>query len=272
MLRYSSICLSFAVALLVIAGCSTETIIPPSKEAAKKEEEHGHKPSAHGGIIVPIGRDSYHGEAVFEKGGTLRFYTLDRDETRVLEVAAEPVPTFVKAEGDVEAQQILLRPQPQPGDTMGKTSLFLAQLPRDLAGKKVEVTIPSLRIGDDRFRVAFASTADGHGGPFASDPATDEERQLFLTPGGKYTKADIERNGNQTASEKFKGIKANHDLKPAKGEPICPITLTRANPDFTWVVAGKTYQFCCPPCVDEFVRLAKEQPADLKDPEYYRKK
>ena len=52
----------------------------PPQEArateAKKEAEHAHKPGAHGGTIVEIGRDNYHAEAVFEKGGVLRLYTL----------------------------------------------------------------------------------------------------------------------------------------------------------------------------------------------------
>ena len=35
---------------------------------------------------------------------------------------------------------------------------------------------------------------------------------------------------------------------------------------------GKTYEFCCPPCVDEFVRMAKETPDQIKAPEMYVKK
>ena len=47
------------------------------------EEEHAHVPGAHGGIIVSLGRDSYHVEAVFEKGGLLHLYMLGSDETVV---------------------------------------------------------------------------------------------------------------------------------------------------------------------------------------------
>ena len=36
-----------------------------------------------------------------------------------------------------------------------------------------------------------------------------------------------------------------------------------------WVVGGKEYQFCCPPCADVFVRNAKEKPDELKPPEEY---
>jgi TIGR03009 family protein len=35
------------------------------------------------------------------------------------------------------------------------------------------------------------------------------------------------------------------------------------------VIGGKTYEFCCPPCIDEFVILAKEDPDRLLPPEAY---
>ncbi len=70
----------------------------------------------------------------------------------------------------------------------------------------------------------------------------------------------------------LKGVKAKHDLRPKAGEKICPITLTKANPDFTWIVAGKSYEFCCPPCVDEFVTMAKTQSDQIMEPDFYIKK
>jgi YHS domain-containing protein len=102
-----------------------------------------------------------------------------------------------------------------------------------------------------------------------SSVAPDEERQLYLTPGGKYTEADIKANGNVTASQKFKGVVSKHDAKPKPGDRICPVSMTKANPDFTWIVNGKPYQFCCPPCVDEFVKGAKERPDELQDPDVF---
>ena len=42
--------------------------------------------------------------------------------------------------------------------------------------------------------------------------------------------------------------------------------------DVFWIVGGKPYEFCCPPCVDEFVKMAKETPGDIKEPETYKKK
>ena len=101
---------------------------------------------------------------------------------------------------------------------------------------------------------------------------SEEDRELYLTPGGKYTEADITANGGAVAAAKFKGIKATHDVEPQPGDVLCPISMTKANPKFPWVVGGKTYLFCCPPCVDEFVALAKEKPDRIKEPEFYRKK
>jgi len=111
---------------------------------------------------------------------------------------------------------------------------------------------------------------DEHGLP--AKVADDDERKLYMTPKGKYTEADIKANGDVVASAKFKGLKANHNLKSKTGENICPITLTKANPKFSWVIDAKTYEFCCPPCVDEFVALAKDKPDEIKPPEFYRQK
>lgn len=230
--------------------------VTESTEAAP-EEEHGHIPGAHGGIIVPIGRDSYHTEAVFEQGGALRLFMLGADESRVQEVDSQSLTAYVKPMDGGDSISVALEPKPQDGDADGKTSQFVGQLPEGLSGQPVEVTIPSLRIGGERFRLGFESTVAHVDEAMPEKVADDEETQLYLTPAGLYTQADIEANGSVTASQKFKGLRASHDLKPQTGDPLCPITLTKANAQFTWVVAGKEYQFCCPPCVDEFVALAK---------------
>ena len=268
---------------LTLAGCNnatTPSASQPSKAAApgaaaptpKGHGEHDHKPTAHGGVLVPIGGDDYYAEAVFEKGGILRVSTLGKNKAAVLEVEAQPLTGYVKAEGGMESESFVLAPKPQPGDKSGMTSLFVGHLPKDVAGKKVEVTIPSIRIGNERFRVAFKSVPDASDHGMPSKVADDDEWKLYRTPGGKYTEADIRANGGVVASAKFKGLKAEHDLKPKADEKICPVTLTKANATFSWVIDGQTYEFCCPPCVDEFVALAKEKPDEVKPPESYRQK
>jgi hypothetical protein len=277
-----SLCVWLAAALLVpvvLVGCNSQcgsashADTPAAAVLAKADEPHAHKPGAHGGLIVEIGRDNYHAEVIFETGGVLRFFTLGQDEAKVLEIEAEPVTAYVKPEGGAEATSFVLRPEPQPGDKLAMTSQFVGKLPRELWGQPVEVTIPTIRIAGERFRVGFTSTQAGHAVPGAPDKvAGDDERKLYLTAGGKYTAADIAANGGVTASQKFKGVQASHDLTPKAGDTICPVTLTKANPKFTWVIDGKAYEFCCPPCVDEFVQRAKDKPGEVKDPAEYRKK
>lgn len=240
---------------------------------ATPEDQHGHKPGAHGGIIVSLGRDSYHVEAVFEKGGAVRLYMLGNDETKVQEVDAQELAGYVKAADANESVAVTFRAQPQPGDAGGKTSMFVGQIPAELAGKNVDVTVPSVRIAGERFRLGFTSTPQVHGDDIMPDKVGDEEeRKLYLTAAGLYTEADIKANGSVTASQKFATFKSSHDMKPKAGDKICPITMTKANPKCTWVVGGKTYEFCCPPCVDEFVKLAKENPDGVQEPGSYVKR
>jgi len=101
-------------------------------------------------------------------------------------------------------------------------------------------------------------------------PVVDaEERELYLTAGGAYTQADIAANGPTLPSQKYRGFRENHDLQPRPGDRLCPITRTKASAECTWIVAGRTYEFCCPPCIAEFVRAAKEQPERLQPPEAF---
>jgi hypothetical protein len=276
------VALGIVVGLVGCGGTPTDTAsqsAPPAGPGTAKpvseakEGEHGHKPSAHGGIVVPIGRDNYHGEAVFEKDGVVRFYTLGRDEAKVIEIGADPLPAYAKPGGGTEATPFVFKPEPQTGDAVGKTSQFVGTLPRELWGKAVEVTIPNLRIGGERFRVGFSSAPAAHAdAEMPARLADPDERTLYLTPGGKYTAADIAANGGVVASVKFKGLKPQHDAKPQPGDRLCPVSLTKASPKFTWVIDGKTYEFCCPPCVDEFVQLAKEHPDQIKPAGEYLKK
>lgn len=246
----------------------------PTAAAPSGDETHGHKPGAHGGILISLGRDSYHAEAVFEKNGTVRLYMLGKDEARIQEVESQELVAYLTPEGATEADRMTFRAEPQPGDAKGKTSLFTATLPKDLVGKKVQVTVNNINVNGQRFRIAFTNERkDDHAA--AEMPAkkgTDEEQVLFFTPGGIYTAADIKANGDATPGAKFKGIRAQHDDNPKPGEKICPISMTKANPKFTWVIGGKTYEFCCTPCIEEFVVLAKEKPGAVKDPSEYVKK
>lgn len=240
----------------------------PSSDATNGEN-HGHKAGAHGGVMISLGRDSYHAEAVFEKGGVLRLYTLGKEESRVIDVEKQTLNGFVKAEGESEAQEFTLESKPQKGDSEGRTSQFVGILPKGLWGLNLEVTVPNIVIGGERFRLGFKSTSEQHDDGMPNKIADDDERKLYLVPGGKYTEADIKANGNVTASAKFKGLKSSHDMFPKPGDKICPVTKTKANAKFTWIAGGKSYEFCCPPCVDEFVKMAKSTPDEILAPADY---
>jgi hypothetical protein len=238
------------------------------------DTEHGHLPGAHGGILVSLGRDSYHVEAVVDSEGVFRLYTIGKDESRVIDVENQNLKGFVKANDDADSRAISFEPMPQDGDSEGKTSLFVGQLPTELIGRKLNVTIPNIRIDGERFRLGFVSGQESHSesSDMPAKVANEAERELYLTPGGRYTAEDIVANGNVTASQKFKGLKSKHDMKPEIGDQLCPISGTKANPEFTWIIDGKPIEFCCPPCVDEYLALAKSTTDPLPDLESFIKK
>lgn len=98
---------------------------------------------------------------------------------------------------------------------------------------------------------------------------SENDAQFFRTPGGKYTAEDIRANGDLPPAQKYKEVGHARSGKPVAGDKLCPISKGKANPDVTWVVGGKTYAFCCPPCIEDFVKLAKEKPDEVKDPASY---
>ncbi len=242
---------------------------PETVETQPASEDHAHKPGSHGGIIIPIGSDSYHAEAVIEKGGEFRLLMLGKDESRIQEVEIQPIKAYVKVVGQPDAVPIELIAKQQEGDSAGQTSQFVGSLAEEMRGKALDVTIPNIRINAERFRIGFTTLSAVHEEEMPASLPAAEEQALYLTPGGKYTEADIQANGKMTASQKFKGVMSSHDMKPKPGDRICPVTLTKANAKFTWVIDGKPYLFCCPPCVDEFVKTAKEQPDEIKPPDSY---
>ncbi len=121
-----------------------------------KKDDHEHKPGSHGGMMVSLGKDSYHAEVVFGKGGKINLYMLGKDESKAQEVDAHDLNGFVTPEGATEPVPVSFKPQSQPSDAKGKTSRFVATLPETLAGKKFKVTINNIQIGAERFRIEFA--------------------------------------------------------------------------------------------------------------------
>jgi hypothetical protein len=91
--------------------------------------------------------------------------------------------------------------------------------------------------------------------------SSDTAKSLFLTPGGLYTADDIAANGRLTATQKIRQSDVDAQCASKAGDRLCPITDTVANPKFSWIVGGKTYKFCCPPCV----RSSSSRPGKTAD-------
>ena len=142
------------------------------KPGAKKDDhDHDHKPGTHGGMIVSLGRDSYHAEVVFEKGRKIRLYILGKEETKSQEMDVQELSGFVTPAGATDAVAVTFKPDPQATDGKGKTSQFVVTLPEAMAGKKVQVTITNIKIGTDKFRVEFS-----HEVVARAVPATPDEK------------------------------------------------------------------------------------------------
>lgn len=227
----------------------------------------GHEHAA--GAILSLADDRFHVEVVCTQDGWLKLYTLGSDERRVLEVESQTLTAHATPAGGSTALAVELRAAPQPGDAGGKTSCFSGRLPAELVARPLHVSVPNLRISGERFHLNIAPRPTEHLPPMPTSVGEDMERALYLTPGGAYTLADIAANGRQVPSRKYQGFQAHHDPNPKPGEPCCPITGTKAHPDCRWVIGGKRYLFCCPPCIDELVKLARTTPERVQNPEAY---
>lgn len=219
--------------------------------------------------VVSLGDDEYHAEVVLASDGKLYLFTLGANETTVQTVPAEPLPALLKGAGDATAVEVTLAPAPQPGDPPGTVSRLAVAVPPALTTRPLELTVPNLAVAGKRFRFTATVGPTDHVAEMPAKVTDDEEQKLYLVPGGAYTAADVAANGRRTASDKFKGFRAKHDAHPNPGDRLCPVTSTKAHPDCAWIIGGRAYTFCCPPCVDEFVKQAKEKPASVKPPEAY---
>lgn len=231
--------------------------------------EHEHETGSFGGFIVSVGEDHYHAEIVIEQPQQIRIYMRGKKDSEVIDVPQQPLVGYVRKIDESTSVRVDFNSEPQPGDAKDKTSLFVGELPPGLAYTQFVMAIPSITIDEKRYRFQFVTPVNQHGPAMPAKVASSEEKELYLQPGGAYTAADIEANGSQTVSQKYAQFQSAHDLFPKTGDPICPITQTKANPACSWVIGGKTYTFCCPPCIDEFVKLAKAEPSKILPPEKY---
>lgn len=262
--------------VLGCAGCGKNPSPPPApivtgEPPADNHDHDWQRPGSHDGLIVKISPNRYHAEVIFEKGGTVRLFPLGADWRESLAIDSQTLNLFAKPEGETGSSSLALAPSPQAGDPQGKTTQFVGKLPAELADRPVEVS-GSILIQGERLRLAFTSHPHHDEEAMPAQRPDAEAQKLYLTPGGIYTEDDIRANGRQTAAQKYASFKATHDSHPVAGDRLCPVTQTKANPQCSWIIGGKTYTFCCPPCIDEFLDQAKKNPATIREPAAYLKK
>jgi hypothetical protein len=270
--RYTILCvLGFAAAsAYLLSGCGSRAPQEPVAEVEEAPAAHQHRRHATG--IQPLG--DYHARIAVEKGGTLKLFILGTNETKVAHIEEQDIKGTVLGQGETEGRPIVLKADRQEGDPAGRTSQFTAELPPELRGKSFEADL-LIRIAGEAYRPKFTNAAPQHAAAHGmpADASIERQREMFLTPGGLYTAADVEANGRAIPAEKFKGIEFHPfveeepELKP--GDKVCPVTRNRADPKCSWIVGGKRYEFCCPPCLNTFLGWAKKQPERVKPPEAY---
>jgi hypothetical protein len=264
----------FALTVTVVTGCRNQPAVASKggdKSAKNVEDDHDHGPGPHGGTIIEFGK--WHGEfTVDHKSQETTIYILGDDAKKAVPVKAETLLLSIK---DPQFQ-VELKAVPLDGEKQGLSSRFV--------GKHEKFAKEQ----------AFAGTLSGEidGKPYAGDfqekpeahdhkkddkaaPKPDKEARetkVFLTPGGIYTQADIEKNGNTIPALKFKGVFWSHDDNLSVGDKVCPVTANKADPQCYWWVNEQKYEFCCPPCLEKFVKWAKDSPEKVKDAGAYVKK
>lgn len=251
--------------LIAMAGCSPRSEIAGVPSSAAKTPQHVHGTGPNGGMTFDFG--NYHGEFVIDQGKReVAVFILAEDEKTPQPVSAAKLDLTVKS----PSIAIELKPMPTVTDPPGKSSRFVGTHDDLAKNKELDVTVTA-KLDNKPSVGQFKASSEklAHGKMPQGVGGTPAELKLFLEPGGLYTKADIEANGNTVPSIKYRGISWPHDddLKP--GDKVCPVTANKADTRCKWIVNGQTYEFCCTPCLDKFVKWAKEQPDKIKEPSAY---
>lgn len=237
------------------------------------DRDHAHPPAPHGGQVVALGRGAahYHVELVVEPTGAARLYALGKELADAVPAESQLLVAGAQAAGSGEEHEFVFRPDPGALAADGRPTAFLGRLPGDAVAARVTVRVKGLRIRGEAFD--FEVNWDA-GRPDDEVRAAYEadQRRIYLTAGGKYTDADIAASARTTAAAKYRGHRAAHGEAARPGERVCPVTGFRVMAALAWRVAGEDYLFCCQPCVDEFVMLAKDRPGEVRRPADYVKR
>jgi hypothetical protein len=258
--------LTLLLALVLGCGGRPEPTKPAPPNPLPAAHDHG-KEGPHGGPLVEWGDHEYHAEfTVDHDAGRATVYVYDGEAKSPRPIAAEQLTLTLKLTPPVT---LALRPEPQPGDPAGSASAF-SGAHEAFKQRQAFAGAVGAQVGGRKYSGDFREAPhEGHGPGTVAKGPTPRERDLFLKPDGIYTQADIEKNGNTVPSLKFSGMSFAHDDNLKPGDRLCPVTVNKADEQCTWWVNGKQYQFCCPPCLEKFVKQAKVSPEKIKDPGEY---
>jgi hypothetical protein len=259
-------------AIAVMAGCRGERAKDGQKSSKKedaKKSDHDHGAGPHGGPLAEWGDEEYHAEFTLDHAKQeATVYILGGDAKTASPIKADRITLSITE----PAFQVELKPLPQDGDPKGTSSRFVGKhekLGKDqgFAGDIIGEVNGKPYSGPFKFKGHDHDKKESKAGAGAV-----REAGVFLTPGGIYTRADIDKNGNTVPSVKFKGIYWSHDDNVKPGDRVCPVTDNKADRQCSWWINGERYEFCCPPCLEKFVKMAKESPEKVKAPEAYVKR
>lgn len=276
-MRYvKSLCPGLLAIVLGLTGCDrsgtpkVETAAKPAVAASGHEDgkhtAHGIGPN--GGVIFDLG--AFHAEILVDRDkneATVLILTPEDNKPARITAGALTLTTRETTTKDGKTiPRVTVQLLPQDTGSGGTASKFVGRdkglaTIADLDGAVAGLINGKPAVGE--------FTHAKHGDVPEGVSGTPAERALFLTPGGIYTSSDIKANGNTVPSQKFRDVSWPHDddLKP--GDKVCPVTANKADPRCNWIVNGKKYEFCCTPCLDKFIKWAKQDPAKVKEPDSY---
>jgi hypothetical protein len=262
MISLSIACSLFALtSLLLLSGCDKSN--HPKDAAAQKKDKvdpHSHEAGPHGGPIADWD-EKFHAEFTLNTANKEAVvFILDDKAKAAPKIEVKKISKVkLNVTSVTPILQLDLVHDPKRSDDKGIA--YVAT--HDHFAKDVEI------------RGAIDGSVEGYKSPmtgsFTYKPADKAKqqasRELYLKPGGIYTAADIKANGTQ----KPKDLGLDH-VDPVVGDKICPVTGSKAHKEYQWVTQGQTYEFCCPPCVDTFLRWANKEPDKIKDAKEYVKR
>jgi len=232
--------------------------------------KHPHEKGPHGGMVIAIdkGASHHHGEVLVEEDGRIHLYLSGDQADQPVEVSHQLLIAQAKHASDENPTSLIFRPETKPDATTKRTSHFVGRFNPEMMGGHLSVSVARLEIDGEEVSFQF-ELPDRHDG---KRRAAELVRSVVLTPKGQYTWADTEAEKQGVPTEKYRELKVIHDMRPKPGDRLCPVTRAKAAPRIQWQVDGRTYLFCCPPCIVDFIEAARASIKPMIAPEQLVKK